>query len=185
MPVHAPAPRLCRRLPLRFALRLVRRGRRAVTATLRMGGLIDLLVVVTVFLLLRFYAPAESCLCARVGPLPLAQTTWALEDVPGVRLEGGKLTVDGAAAGDTRALASAAAPELIDALFDVLFEERHRALASALERPTVTDAIDLELPLDAPAVVVKSVTMTAARAGFTRVSFRVNPLPVRSRDRRP
>src|SRR5205823_6115209 len=82
---------------------------------------------------------------------------------------GSQVLVDGAAAGNTRAIEDAKRLQRIDELFNILKNKREiwKQLHPGKDFPGV---VVLQVDQDVQAVVVKSVFQTAAFAGFQNVS---------------
>jgi biopolymer transport protein ExbD len=89
---------------------------------------------------------------------------------------GSQVLVDGAPAGNTRAVEEADRMQRMDELFNVLKAKRElwKQTHPNKEFPGV---VLLQIDQNVKAVVVKSVFQTAAFAGFPNVSFMVNNLP--------
>jgi hypothetical protein len=97
-------------------------------------------------------------------------------DAPMVGINGSEVLVDGAAAGNTRAIEDSKRMQRVDELFNILKNKREiwKQLHPGKDFPGV---VILQVDQDVQAVVVKSVFQTAAFAGFPNVSFMVGPLP--------
>jgi biopolymer transport protein ExbD len=137
--------------------------------------MIDFLIVVVVFLLMTFSASGETPPAKGVR-LPQAENTLDMIDAPMVAINGQQILVDGAAAGNTRAIEDAKRLQRIDELFNILKGKREvwKQLHPNKDFPGV---VVLQVDQDVPAVVVKSTFQTAAFAGYPNVSFMVNNIP--------
>jgi|GEM_PF-3635540 len=148
--------------------------RRGVVASLPMTSMIDVLVVLTVFLLLTFSA-SDECGCRRdLSRLPDAQNVRELVDAPVVEVSGGVMRLDGievASREDLSALATRA--RRIDGLSNALRTRRALARAVAPDGAPLRTNIVLAIDGDVPAGVVKSVALTAAGSGYAALDFMV------------
>jgi hypothetical protein len=93
-----------------------------------------------------------------------------------VTVLGSQVLVDGAPAGNTRAIEDAKRMQRIDDLFNILKSKRElwKTMHPTKEFPAV---VVLQIDQDVQALAVKSVFQTAAFAGYPNVSFMVNTLP--------
>lgn len=176
MTIHEPGRRLMHQIPLKFVQkRVTGHGGRATSAGLSLTSMIDFLVVTVVFLLMTFSASGETPVARNVH-LPSAENTMDMIDAPMVAITGSQLLVDGAPAGNTRAIEDSKRLQRIDELFNILKGKREiwRQLHPGKEFPGV---VVLQIDQEVPAVVVKSVFQTSAFAGYPNVSFMVNMLP--------
>jgi biopolymer transport protein ExbD len=176
MPVHEPGRRLMHAIPLEFVRKKVAgHGGRSTNASLSLTSMIDFLVVTVVFLLMTFSASGETPLAKGVT-LPKAENTIDMIDAPMVAVNGSQVLVDGAAAGNTRAIEDSKRMQRIDELFNILKSKREiwKQLHPGKDFPGV---VVLQVDQEVQAVVVKSVFQTAAFAGFPNVSFMVGPIP--------
>ncbi len=176
MPIHEPGRRLMHFVPLDFVHKKVTgHGGRATNAGLSLTSMIDFLIVVVVFLLMTFSASGETPPAKGVR-IPSAENTLDMIDAPMVAINGQQILVDGAAAGNTRAIEDAKRLQRIDELFNILKGKREvwKQLHPNKDFPGV---VVLQIDQDVPAVVVKSTFQTAAFAGYPNVSFMVNGIP--------
>jgi biopolymer transport protein ExbD len=174
MTIHVPGRRLMHAVPLKFVQKRVSGGGgRSVNAGLSLTSMIDFLVVTVVFLLMTFSASGEV---PSKGNLPKAENTLDMIDAPIVTVLGSQVLVDGAPAGNTRAIEDAKRMQRIDDLFNILKSKRElwKTMHPAKEFPAV---VVLQIDQDVQALAVKSVFQTAAFAGYPNVSFMVNTLP--------
>jgi len=176
MPVHHPGRRLMHAVPLKFVQKKVQGlGHRSTNASLSLTSMIDFLVVTVVFLLMTFSASGETPITRGVH-LPKAENTMDMIDAPIVAVTGSLILVDGAPAGNTRAIEESKRLQRIDELFNLLKGKREtwKQARPGKEFPGV---VVLQVDQDVQAVVVKSVFQTAAFAGYPNVSFMVNSIP--------
>lgn len=176
MTIEKPGRRLMHHIPLRFVQKKVSGGgHRATNASLSLTSMIDFLVVTVVFLLITFSASGEQAVPKNVR-LPEAQNTLDMIDAPVVAIAGSNILVDGAPAGNTRAVEESKRLQRIDELFNILKSKREiwKQLHPGKEFPGV---VVLQIDQDVQAIVVKSVFQTAAFAGFPNVSFMVGNIP--------
>ena len=162
MTIHTPGRRLMHAVPLKFVQKRVSgHGGRSVNAGLSLTSMIDFLVVTVVFLLMTFSASGETPVSKGVN-LPKAENTLDM--------------VDGAPAGNTRAIEDAKRMQRVDDLFNILKSKRElwKTTHPKGEFPAV---VVLQIDQAVQAVVVKSVFQTAAFAGYPNVSFMVNSIP--------
>lgn len=179
MAIHQPGRRLMHDVPLKFVQKKVAGGgHRGVSAELSLTSMIDFLVVTVVFLLASFSASGEMPTAKNVK-LPDAEHTMDMIDAPMVAIAGSQLLVDGAPAGNTRAIEDSDRMQRIDELFNILKNKREvwKQLHPGKEFPGV---VILQIDQDVKAIVVKSVFQTAAFSGFPNVSFMVNEIPKQS-----
>jgi biopolymer transport protein ExbD len=176
MTIHEPGRRLMHAINLKFVQKKVSgHGTRATNAGLSLTSMIDFLIVVVVFLLMTFSASGETP-PAKGLHLPQAENTLDMIDAPMVAINGSQILVDGAPAGNTRAIEDAKRLQRIDELFNMLKGKREvwKQLHPGKDFPGV---VVLQIDQDVEAVVVKSVFQTSAFAGYPNVSFMVNSIP--------
>ena len=176
MPVQEPGRRLMHHVHLKFVKKRVSGGgHRSTNASLSLTSMIDFLVVTVVFLLMTFSASNETPVSKGVN-LPKAENTLDMIDAPIVAVSGSQVMVDGAPAGNTRAIEDAKRMQRIDEVFNILKSKRElwKQTHPGKEFPAV---VVLQVDQEVQAVVVKSVFQTAAFAGYPNVSFMVNVLP--------
>lgn len=176
MAIHQPGRRLMHFVPLKFVQKRVSGGaHRGTNASLSLTSMIDFLVVTVVFLLISFNASGETPVSKNIK-LPEAQNTLDMIDAPMVGIAGSTILVDGAPAGNTRAIEDSNRLQRIDELFNILKSKREvwKQLHPGKDFPGV---VILQIDQDVKAVVVKSVFQTAAFSGFPNVSFMVNDIP--------
>src|ERR1700747_3403614 len=117
MPVHEPGKRLMHAVPLDFVRKKVAgHGNRGVNANLSLTSFIDFLIVTVVFLLMTFSASGQTPMAKGVT-LPSAENTVDMIDAPMARINGREVLVDGAAAGNTRAIEDSKRMQRVDELF--------------------------------------------------------------------
>lgn len=153
-------------------------GRKKLIASISMTSMIDVLVVMTVFLLLTFQANGE-CGCTRdLSQLPPAINVSDILDAPMVSVAANSaMLLDGNVVASSEELAAAHGHVTrIDGLFNVLRQKHEMAkqLRPGKEPPT---HVILAIDGDVPASVVKSVVMTAARSGYPSIDFMVHVAP--------
>jgi biopolymer transport protein ExbD len=174
MAIAIPGRRLALHCKPKFVTSLfVRAGRRSPNASLSLTSMIDFLIVVVVFLLMTFRASAE---CAGKGDVPPAANGSDLIEAPIVSVVGGQVILDGVVLGNTHEIEDAPNLRVHEALRGALKSKREmwKQLHPTREAP---GAVVLQIDPDAPARVVKSIFLTATRAGFPNVSFMVRALP--------
>ena len=153
-------------------------GRKRLLASISMTSMIDVLVVMTVFLLLTFQANGE-CGCTRdLSQLPLAVHVSDILDAPIVHVTSGSaMLLDGNPVASSEELASAQGRVVrIEGLFNTLRQKHELAkqLRPGQDPPT---HVILAIDGDVPASIVKSVVMTAARSGYPSIDFMVHVVP--------
>jgi biopolymer transport protein ExbD len=176
MTIHEPGRRLMHSVPLKFVQKRVSGGNhRSVVAGLSLTSMIDFLVVTVVFLLMTFSASGEVPVNKAIR-LPMAENTLDMVEAPIVSITGSAILVDGATAGNTRAIEDSKRLQRVDELFNILKGKREvwKQLHPGKEFPGV---VVLSIDQEVTAVVVKSVFQTSAFAGYPNVSFMVNSLP--------
>ena len=176
MAIKEPGRRLMGHVGLEFVAKKVSgAGHRSTNANLSLTSMIDFLVVTVVFLLMTFSASGEVPPAKGIH-LPKAENTMDMIDAPLVAINGSSILVDGAPAGNTRAIEESKRLQRIDELFNILKAKREvwKQLPPGREFPGI---VVLQIDQDVQAIVVKSVFQTAAFAGFPNVSFMVGNLP--------
>jgi len=148
-------------------------ARRSVIAGLSMSSMIDVLVVLTVFLLLTFSA-SDRC-AERDVAMPPAVNVSEIVDAPLVMVGSDAILVDGMVAtsqGEMSEINASGRVQRLDGLFNLLKAKHEiaRSLAPGKEPPT---HVILAIGSDVPASVVKSIVMTASRSGYPSIDFMV------------
>ena len=152
-------------------------GRRKLIAGLSMTSMIDVLVVMTVFLLLTFSA-SDSCPSRRVD-VPPAVNVGDLMDAPMVSVTKDSVVLNGdvvATSGELSSYSVGGHVVRLDGLFNALKGQHELARQLQPGRPTPKHVI-LAIDGDVPAALVKSVVMTAARSGYPSIDFMVQAAP--------
>lgn len=152
-------------------------GRRSVSAGLSMTSMIDVLVVMTVFLLLTFSASDHTP--ARGTEVPTAFNGQEIIDAPLIDVRADSVAVDGsvvASHGELTAYSTRGQVARLEGLFATLKAKHDLAVQLAPGREPPSHVI-LAIDGDVPAAVVKSVVMTAARSGYPSIDFMVQPGP--------
>jgi biopolymer transport protein ExbD len=173
MAIAIPGRRLALHCKPNFVTTLFARTRcRSASASLSLTSMIDFLVVLVVFLLMTFSASAQGTSAADV---PYATQVSALTDAPIVAVVHGQVILDGVVLGNTHEIEDAHELRQHDALREALKAKRAtwKQVYPGREPPGV---VVLQIEQDAPARVVKSMFLTATRAGFPNVSFMVRAL---------
>ncbi len=176
MAIHQPGRRLMHAVPLKFVQeKAAGGGKRAISAPLNLTSMIDFLVVTVIFLLMSFSASGEMPVAQGVT-LPKAENVMDMLDAPVVAVNGSQLLVDGAPAGNTRAVEESDRLQRIDELFNMLKAKRElwKQTHPGKDFPGV---VVLQIDQNVKAVVVKSVFQTSAFAGYPNVSFMVGGIP--------
>jgi len=176
MPIQSPTRRLMHHVGLEFVAKKVSGGgKRATSASLSLTSMIDFLVVTVVFLLMTFSASGETPIAAGLT-IPKAENTLDMVDAPIVAVVGSQILVDGAPAGNTRAVEEGDRMQRIDELFNILKAKRE-LWKQTHPNKDFPGVVMLQIDQNIKAVIVKSVFQTAAFAGFPNVSFMLNNLP--------
>ena len=176
MAIQAPTRRLMHHVGLEFvAKKASGGGKRPTSAALSLTSMIDFLVVTVVFLLMTFSASGETPVAAGLT-IPKAENTLDMVDAPIVAVVGSQILVDGAPAGNTRAVEEGDRMQRIDELFNILKAKRE-LWKQTHPNKDFPGVVMLQIDQNIKAVIVKSVFQTAAFAGFPNVSFMVNNLP--------
>ena len=153
-------------------------GRRKLIAGLSMTSMIDVLVVMTVFLLLTFSAN-DNCLRRDLSSLPPAVNVSELIDAPIVDVRADSVVLNGilvTSPGELSSFSVNGRVTRLDGLFNALKQKHELAKQLQPGREPPTHVI-LAIDGDVPASVVKSVVMTAARSGYPSIDFMVNAAP--------
>jgi biopolymer transport protein ExbD len=159
LPSSAPAPR----------------GRRSSVVSLSMTSMIDVLVVMTVFLLVTFQAPDGcGCITRDLRKLPSARNGYDMLDAPLIEVSAtGAMTLDGVVVATREELASSrGSVARLDTLYNHLRNKRELRKLLAPERDVLREVV-LAIDGDVPAALVKSVVMTAAASGYSSINFMV------------
>jgi len=172
--VHAPGPRLLRRVPLRFFHPRAPR-RRGALATLGMVSLIDVLVVIVLFVIAQPQMASGECCIRKDVNVPWGLNVVDLLDAPLVTVTKDSVLVDGVQAGSAREVAERGSAQPIEELRGILARKRELWGQVVPDKP-FPGAVVLEIDGDTPAVVVKSVFHSAVKAGYPHVSFMVHRL---------
>jgi hypothetical protein len=171
MSIAKPGRRLLTHVPLAFVARRAAGGaQRPLTSSLSLTSMIDFLVVTVVFLLIAFQ-PSESA-AANGARLPEAINVEDAMDAPMIGVRGSLVMLDGEPAGNTRAVEGSNQLQPIDELSRALVANREtwRQLHPDRRFP---GAVVLQLDQDVTSIVVKSLFLTATRAGYPAISFMV------------
>ncbi len=182
MPIHAP------RVHVRRGLFTRTRSRRTIAILrkprsppkLAITALLDVLVAVLLFLLVRFESSSECRCLDRWPELPSATTAADVVDASVVKVWTTGANVDGVPVfgeDEARDVAASGRVQRLDGLFGSLKAKREVWKKLHAGRP-FPGVVALAVDQDVPAVLVKSVVDTAARAGFPHVELLVQ------RDRR-
>ena len=151
--------------------------RRGGVPGLSMTSMIDVLVVLTVFLLLTFTSSAE-CGCTRdLSHLPMGGNTDEMLDAPIVHVSALGITLDGtpvASADEMTAMVARA--QRIDTLFNSLKAKHETSNILSPNRPPPTHVV-IAIDGEVPAGVVKSIVLTASRSGYPSIDFMVHAAP--------
>ncbi|MDB5219826.1 MAG: Adventurous gliding motility protein [Myxococcaceae bacterium] len=152
-------------------------GRRSVSAGLSMSSMIDVLVVLTVFLLLTFSA-SDRCTEREVS-MPVAVNVSEIIDAPLVMVGSDAILVDGNVAtsqGEMAEINAHGRVARLDNLFNVL-ETKHEVAKLLAPGREPSSHVILAIGSDVPASVVKSIVLTAARSGYPSIDFMVQAGP--------
>ena len=160
-------------------------GRKKLLAGLSMTSMIDVLVVMTVFLLLTFSAN-DNCVRRDLSSLPLVVNVSEMVDAPIVDVRADSVVLNGilvTTPGELSSFSINGHVARLDGLFNALKQKHELAKQLQPGRDPPTHVI-LAIDGDVPASVVKSVVMTAARSGYLSIDFMVNKLGSAPRLRR-
>jgi biopolymer transport protein ExbD len=174
-PIAVPGRRLLHHVNLKFVQKKVAGGGgRSVNQEIPLIPFIDFLLCIVLFLLASFSASGELPIDKNVK-LPSAQNAVDMLEAPIVAISGTQILVDGIPAGSTRAVLDVQKMQRIDELDAILKNKRElwKQLKPGVEFP---GNVILQVDRRVPALVVKSVFMTAAGAGYPAVSFMVGKL---------
>jgi biopolymer transport protein ExbD len=150
-------------------------GRKKLLASIQMTSMIDVLVVMTVFLLLTFQSSPECAGTLDLSRLPAAEYYSDILDAPLIQVAAGSaMLLDGnVVATGAEIEASRGQVVRIDGLFNLLRQKHEFAKQLQPGKDPPTHVI-LAIDGDVPASVVKSVVMTAARSGYPSIDFLVH-----------
>lgn len=171
-PISVPGRRLMHHIPLKFVQKKVAGGGgKAVNHEIPLIPFIDFLLCIVLFLLASFSASGELPIDKSIT-LPTAQHVEDMKEAPMIAITGTQILVDGIPAGNTRAIEDANRLQKVEQLFDML--KAKRDLWTQLHPGKEFHGICiLQVDINVPALIVKSVFQTAAFAGFPNVSFMV------------
>jgi biopolymer transport protein ExbD len=150
-------------------------GRRSFVVGLSMTSMIDVLVVLTVFLLVTFQAPGEcGCITRDLTKLPIAWNGYDMLDAPLIQVTAtGGMTLDGVVVATREEIASSRGRVArLDPLFNHLRGKRELKKQLAPGREVLREVV-LAIDGDVPAALVKSVVMTATASGYSSINFMV------------
>ena len=174
--IKKPGRRLLHKVPLETIQRHVSGGgHRAVSGSLNLTSFIDFLITVVVFLLMSFSATGEVPIDKNTK-LPAAENTVDMVTAPMISIVGSQIRVDGAVAGSTRGVIDSGRLQKIDELHGILKNKREM-WKQIHPQESFPGVVIMQIDYRVPALVVKSVFQTAARAGYPNVSFMVSEIP--------
>ena len=153
-------------------------GRRSVVTSISMTSMIDVLVVMTVFLLLTFQSSSE-CGCMRdLSQLPPAANIQDVIDAPTVHVAAnGGVLLDGILVASSEELAAShGRVARLDGLFNSL-RQKHELAKQVRPGAAPNEHVILAIDGDVPAHVVKSIVLTASRSGYPSIDFMVHAAP--------
>jgi biopolymer transport protein ExbD len=139
--------------------------------------MIDVLVVLTVFLLVTFSA-SDRC-TERDLSLPSAINITDIVDAPLVMVGSDAILVDGFVAtsqGEMAEINAHGRVQRLDGLFNVL-KTKHEVAKQLSPGREPSSHVILAIGSDVPASVVKSIVMTASRSGYPSIDFMVQAGP--------
>jgi biopolymer transport protein ExbD len=153
-------------------------GRKKLIAGLSMTSMIDVLVVLTVFLLLTFQSSPQCSSARDLSQLPEARNITDVIDAPVVHVTAhGAMLVDGNVVASSEELAlNQGRVTRIDGLFNTL-RHKHEIAKQLTPGRDLPNHVILAIDGDVPAHLVKSIVMTAARSGYPSVDFMVHAGP--------
>ncbi len=170
MPVRAPRTTIARGLFCRRGApeRLRPRPARIAAPKPMTNAMLDILLCVLFFLIVRFESSGE-CGCITPWPnVPAARNTADLVDAPLVTVAGAQILVDGSSAGGGDALLASRRMQRVDDLFTTLRTKRE-IWKQLHPRGAFPGIVALAIDEGTPAFVVKSVVQTSALAGYPSI----------------
>ena len=171
-PISVPGRRLLHHVHPNFVRKKVAGGgTRSVNQEIPLIPFIDFLLCIVLFLLASFSASGELPIDKNVQ-LPNAENVADMVEAPMVAITGTQILVDGAPAGNTRAIIDGNRLSRVDELFNILKSKRELWKQINPGKP-FPGVVVLQVDRRVQALVVKSVFQTAAFAGFPNVSFMV------------
>jgi biopolymer transport protein ExbD len=171
-PIGVPGRRLLHHVKPGFVRKKVSGGgSRSVNTEIPLIPFIDFLLCIVLFLLASFSASGELPIDKNVK-LPNAENVADMVEAPMVAITGTQILVDGAPAGNTRAIVDGNRLARVDELFNILKSKRELWKQINPGKP-FPGVVVLQVDRRVQALVVKSVFQTAAFAGFPNVSFMV------------
>lgn len=178
MPIHTPGPRLLSSIPFRFLGGASGTGgRRNTNVMLNITAMVDMMVMLTVFLLATFSATGELIMQQKGLELPTALNDKELERAPIIIISRDSVTFGQDEVANTRALvqdesAEWKIPELFDMLQLEKFNFEKRDMSDDLRRK-LRGLVVLQADKDVDAKVLNRVMKTAYAAEYTEVMFAV------------
>jgi biopolymer transport protein ExbD len=171
-PIGVPGRRLLHHVNPGFVRNKVSGGaRRSVNQEIPLIPFIDFLLCIVLFLLASFSASGELPIDKNIK-LPNAENVLDMLEAPMVAITGTQILVDGAPAGNVRAIIDANRMQRVDELFNILKNKRELWKQINPGKP-FPGVVILQVDRRIQALVVKSVFQTAAYAGYPNVSFMV------------
>ncbi|HSO36148.1 MAG TPA: biopolymer transporter ExbD [Labilithrix sp.] len=153
-------------------------GRKRLLASLSMTSMIDVLVVMTVFLLLTFQSSPQCGGMRDLSQIPPAGNVYDIVDAPIVHVAAsGGVIVDGSLAASSEELEEQRGRVArLDGLFNLL-KQKHELARTLRPGAEPNTHVILAIDGDVPASVVKSIVMTAAHSGYPSIDFMVHAAP--------
>ncbi len=167
-----PGPRLRKFIPLRF-VRGLGSGKKSTYAELNITSMVDMLMILTVFLLMTFSASGELLTVQKNITLPEAQNWKDLEQAPIIAVSKDSVTLDGRMVADASVLnqentADWKIVELHDTL--VTLKNNYKLLHPSDEWKGIV-IVQADKGVDFK--VIKKVMYSCAMAGYQNVNFAV------------
>lgn len=171
-----PGPRLRKYIPLRF-VRGNAHGKKSTYAELNITSMVDMLMILTVFLLMTFSASGELLQVQKNIILPKAQNFHELEQAPVVAISRDAVTLDGKMVADASVLnqdntADWKIVELHDTL--VVLKNNYTLLHPDKEWKGLV-IVQADKGVDFK--IIKKVMYSASLAGYQNVNFAVQEKP--------
>jgi biopolymer transport protein ExbD len=176
MAIHTPGRRLMHHVSLKFVQKKVHGGgHRSVAAALNLTSMIDYLVTVVIFLLMSFSASGETPVNKTIR-LPGAENTTDMTTAPMVAINGKQILLNEHSVANTVDVDESTNPIILDGLKLALKQLREDWQKNQPGNTQFPGIVILQIDMDVKAIVVKSVFMTAASAGYPNISFMVGNL---------
>jgi biopolymer transport protein ExbD len=174
MPINTVGPRLGKSVTLRSAKGLLKRGKKGVSVDLNLTSMVDMLTILTVFLLQTFSASGEILFVQRNIQLPDALNWKDLERAPVVGVSNESVTLDGRPLADVTQLTNdAGVDNKIAPLHDDLVTLKNNFKLTHQGSDQFDGLVIVQSDKGVDFKILKKVMYTCALAGYANINFAV------------